>query len=68
MHGAHVLDPVDGVGIEADVVEEPLGVGDHEVQLAREGGAAVLLHFHWLKVLHQLQRSHCDKRGKKGSN
>lgn len=34
VHGAHVLDPVDGVGIEADVVEEPLGIGNHKVQLA----------------------------------
>lgn len=61
MHGAHVLDPVDGVGIEADVVEEPLGVGNHEVQLARERGRAVLFDFHWLEVFHQLQCSHYDE-------
>ncbi|KAF3834761.1 hypothetical protein F7725_027319 [Dissostichus mawsoni] len=60
VHGAHVLDPVDGVAVEAYVVEEPLHVSNHVVQLTGERGVAFLLDFHRLEVFYQLQRTHCN--------
>lgn len=65
MHGAHVLQPANGIGVEATVVEEPLHVGHHVVQLAGECGHTVLLYFYRLEVFNQLQCSDYRKRKKK---
>lgn len=62
MHGAHVADLVDGVGIEPDIIEEPFHVGHHVVEFTRESGDAVLLHLHRFKVFDQLQCPHCDTK------
>lgn len=62
VHGAHVLDPVCGAGIEADIVEEPLDVGNHIVEFTSETGDAVFFKFHRFKVSDQLQLSHYDKK------
>lgn len=52
MHSAHVLYDADGIGIEANIVEEPFHIGDHVVELTCESGNTILLDFHWLEVLH----------------